>query len=101
MKEVKLINAIVRENGNSIDKINIRKPKTGDLRGVKLTDLFQMDVSTLTILIPRLCTPTITAADINNMDLADILEIGTTVVSFFERVPMGTEMKNPENTPAS
>ncbi|KFA28137.1 tail protein, partial [Xanthomonas vasicola pv. vasculorum NCPPB 1326] len=44
----------------TITQINVRKPGAGELRGLKLTDVLQLDVTALATLLPRISSPTLT-----------------------------------------
>ena len=81
---VKLSQPIERTTG-AITEITLRKPATGELRGLKLMDVMQMDVNALGVLLPRIAQPTITKADIDAMSLADITELGVEVIGFFSQ----------------
>lgn len=86
---VKLSTPIKRSTGE-VAELTLRKPATGELRGIKLMDLMQMDVNALGVLLPRIAQPTITKADVDAMDLADVLELGVAVIGFFEAKPATT-----------
>lgn len=75
----------ITHGDQSITTLTLRKPAAGELRGLKLMDLMQMDVNALGVLLPRIAQPTITKADIDAMDLADLTEIGVEVVGFFSQ----------------
>lgn len=81
---VKLSKPIERTSG-PITELTLRKPATGELRGLKLMDVMQMDVNALSVLLPRIAQPTITKADIDAMDLADITDLGVEVIGFFSQ----------------
>lgn len=66
----------------SITSITLRKPMSGELRGVSLIDLAQMDVLSLRKVLPRITTPTLTDIEIGRMDPADLLQCGVAVGSF-------------------
>lgn len=78
---ITLDNPIVRD-GQKIEQITVRKPVSGELRGVSLVDLAQMEVSALQKVLPRITTPALTAVDLNNMDPADLTQLGITVAGF-------------------
>lgn len=65
-----------------ITTITLRKPASGELRGVSLIDLAQMDVLSLRKVLPRITTPTLTDIEIGRMDPADLLQCGVVVGSF-------------------
>ena len=60
----------------------MRKPQSGELRGVTLTDLLQMDVNALAMVLPRITMPTLTKNDVLTMDPADLTQMGTEVAGF-------------------
>ncbi|GAE48578.1 phage tail assembly protein [Xanthomonas arboricola] len=67
----------------TITDLKVRKPGAGELRGLKLVDVLQMDITALTTLLPRISSPTLTTADINALDPADLLAVGQEVALFF------------------
>jgi hypothetical protein len=82
--EVELSTPIVRGVSQTISKLMIRKPVTRELRGLKLMDVLQMDVTALSVLVPRICDPFITKPEFDDLEMADILGIGVAVAGFFE-----------------
>lgn len=82
LKSVDLDEPIKRASGD-ITRLMIRKPKAGALRGVTLMALVQVDVQALRTVLPRVCDPIITPAEIGELDPADLLNVGATVASFF------------------
>lgn len=66
----------------TITSISLRKPMSGELRGLSLIDVMQMDVLALRKLLPRISTPTLTDAEIGRMDPADLLQCGVAVSGF-------------------
>ncbi|WP_083329670.1 phage tail assembly protein [Achromobacter xylosoxidans] len=81
-KSVDLDEPIKRASGDIV-RLLIRKPKAGALRGVTLMALVQVDVQALTTVLPRVCEPILTPAEIRDLDPADLLNVGATVASFF------------------
>lgn len=65
-----------------IHQVILRKPLSGSLRGVTLSDLAQMDVLALRKVLPRISTPALTEHEIGLMDPADLLQCGVAVASF-------------------
>lgn len=80
-KPVTLDSPIVRGE-QVIEVVELRKPSAGELRGISLSELLQLDVTALQKVIPRLSKPTLTEADIQQLDPADLLQLGTEVASF-------------------
>lgn len=73
----------IQRGEQTINTITLRKPNAGELRGIKLVDLLQMDVGAVATLLPRITEPTLTAADVNKLDPADLVAIGTATAGFF------------------
>lgn len=73
----------IKRSAGDIAQLTIRKPKAGALRGVTLMALAQIDVQALKIVLPRICDPILSPAEIIDMDPADLMSVGATVASFF------------------
>jgi hypothetical protein len=65
-----------------ISTVTLRKPCAGELRGIHLAELLNLDVASLIKVIPRITSPGITAPEAAGMDPADLLAIGGKVVGF-------------------
>ena len=72
----------IKRGTSEITSITLRKPSSGELRGVLLIDLLNMDVSSLIKVIPRISSPGITAPEAASMDPADLLAIGSKIAGF-------------------
>lgn len=72
----------IKRGDNEVPSIALRKPAAGELRGVTLTDLLQMDVAALTKVVPRISEPSLTEAEVARMDPADLVQIGGVVAGF-------------------
>lgn len=72
----------IQRGNTTITELQIRKPKAGELRGVSLMEVAQIDVMALRKVLPRITTPTLTDIEIGNMDPADILQCGVAVAGF-------------------
>lgn len=78
---VKLENPILRGN-TEITEIELRRPNAGTLKGVTLTAVLEMDVNALTTVLPRITNPALTQRDVQNLDPADLVALGSEVASF-------------------
>lgn len=84
MSDVTLQSPIKRGAGNEpIKSLSVRKPLAGELRGLKLTDVLQMDVGAMLILLPRITSPAILPDEAASLDLADLMALSGKVVGFF------------------
>lgn len=77
MKQEKCVNLTqpILRGEKQMTEIKVRKPNVAALKGLKLLDLFQSDVNAWIELLPRITTPTLTKADINRMDVADLTQL--------------------------
>lgn len=69
----------------TIASISLRRPSAGELRGVKLIDLAHIDVIALSMVLPRITTPTLTKQEIERLDPADLTELGARVALFLTK----------------
>ncbi|SDK67573.1 phage tail assembly protein [Billgrantia gudaonensis] len=72
----------IQRGSQTVTELTIRKPKSGALRGVALTDVLQMDVTALTTVLPRITQPSLSKAEIGDMDPADLVQCGGVVAGF-------------------
>ncbi|MBX9612436.1 MAG: phage tail assembly protein [Burkholderiales bacterium] len=75
----------IRRDGQVIDILTLRKPAAGELRGLSLVAVLQMDVDALSNLLPRISNPTIHKPEVLAMDPADILAAGIVVAGFLQQ----------------
>lgn len=81
-EETVTLDAPLQRGETLIETVTIRKPMAGELRGVSLIELMQMDVLALRKVLPRITTPTLTDLEIGRMDPADLVQCGVAVSSF-------------------
>lgn len=72
----------IHRGETSIDAVSLRKPTAGELRGVSLVDLLQMDVDAISKVLPRITTPTLLEQEIAGMDPAVLLTMGAAISGF-------------------
>jgi hypothetical protein len=65
-----------------IDTVKIRRPRSGELRGLNIADLVQMNVAATAKLLPRITIPPLSDAEINNLDPADLTQFGMEIQDF-------------------
>ncbi len=84
MQTVSLTNPIT-VNGSKVTALKLRVPLAGDLRGLKMTEVFSFDTSAIFALVLRITTEPLTQEALDRMSAADLLAVCTTVAGFFER----------------
>lgn len=88
--KITLDSPIIRDS-QDVKEVIVRKPVAGELRGVNLLDLAQLDVTALQKVLPRITTPALTALEVNNMNLADLMQLGVVVAGFLVTKSMKEE----------
>ena len=79
---VTLMEPIVRGE-TTINKLTLRKPGAGELRGLNLADLYQLDVAAILTVATRISDPILSMADAESLSAGDLMEIGGTIKGFF------------------
>ncbi|WP_338725807.1 phage tail assembly protein [Shewanella baltica] len=88
-KKITLDQPIIRGK-ESVTEVTLRKPKAGELRGLSLSDLLNLDVNAISTVLPRISSPMITKDEVLNMDPADLVQIGGEISNFL--VPKKLQM---------
>ncbi len=87
------LSAPVEIDGKDVTGIDLRKPRTGELRGLKMTNVLQMDTDAMIKLLPRITQPPLTSAQVAALDPADFVALcGKTMVFFATK----TDLRNLE-----
>lgn len=75
-----LLDEPLRRGDQLLTTVSLRKPSSGELRGIQLADLLQMDVSSLIKLLPRISE--LLEHEVRALDPADLVAIGVKVTGF-------------------
>ncbi|MBK0062613.1 MULTISPECIES: phage tail assembly protein [unclassified Acinetobacter] len=67
-----------------ITQLEIRKPNVPALQGIKIAELLQGDVDAICKVIPRVTNPTLTRAQIIQLEPSDIAQIGAVLMLFLQ-----------------
>jgi len=82
MATITLSEPIVRGE-TSITEIAIRKPKSGELRGLSIQDLMTARVSAVLDVLPRISMPPITQQEADNLEAQDLAACAGAIMDFF------------------
>jgi hypothetical protein len=93
-QQVKLKSGL-QSGKTTITELTIRKPLTGDLRGVKLVDFIELDIDSLAKVLPRIATPAIAEHEVFNLDLIDLSEITKVIASFLSETSNSATTESP------
>jgi len=72
----------IQRGSTSITEITLRKPNSGELRGLSLQRLHQADAEEIMKLLPRITLPSLTPPECAQLDPADLSEAGGHIISF-------------------
>ncbi len=75
----------IQRAGQTINTLQLRKPTAGELRGLSLIAVLQMDIDALATLLPRISTPVIHKPEVLAMDPADLLACGIVAAGFLQQ----------------
>jgi len=75
----------IKRDGQTITAFTLRKPAAGSLRGLSLVSVLNMEVDTLSTLLPRISDPMIHKPEVLAMDPADVLAAGIVVAGFLQQ----------------
>ena len=67
----------------AIDTLTLRKPKSGELRGLSLQDILGNEVTVMLRLIPRISEPPLTDDEVDQLEAEDLAEMAGTIRGFF------------------
>ena len=79
------LSSSVTVDGEKITKVALRKPTSGELRGLNLANIMQMDVSTMIRLLPRITTPPLSEGQVAALEPEDLMDLSAKTVVFFAR----------------
>lgn len=77
-----------------ISALELRQPTAGDLRGIKLTAIMDLDVSTILTLTARISLTPMPTATLDAMSPADLANLSAGIADFFNPAPT-TETASP------
>jgi len=81
-QEVTLDTPVVRGD-TRIESVRVRKPRSGELRGLKLFDLMQQDVDQVRKALPRVTMPSLTQEEVDQLEAGDFVALGSELALFF------------------
>ncbi|HDT0711570.1 phage tail assembly protein [Morganella morganii] len=84
----------IKRGDTEITSVTVRKPNSGALRGVRLQALMEMDVNSMTEVLPRITDPSLTKPEIGAMPPGDLLNMSIEVVNFLLPKSMQADYRN-------
>lgn len=83
--EATTLTSPVKIDGKSVSSIALRRPQAGELRGLKMMDVMQMDTDAMISLLPRITQPSMTGAQVAALDPADFVALAMRAMVFFAK----------------
>lgn len=66
----------------TVDAVTVRRPGAGELRGLSISALLNLDYIALEKLLPRITVPRLNPPDVAALDPADLVQLGSEVMDF-------------------
>lgn len=82
MEKITLIEPIVRGE-TTITELTIRKPKSGELRGLSIQELMNSRIASTLDILPRITIPPITQVEADNLETEDMAAAAGVIIGFF------------------
>ncbi|MBR8114443.1 phage tail assembly protein [Burkholderia cenocepacia] len=79
---VVVLDTPIKRGEQEITEVTLRKPAAGELRGTSLNALVNLDVDALGKVLPRISSPMLTEFDVQQLDPADLVQLGVAFASF-------------------
>lgn len=73
----------IKVGDTEITSVTLRKPKAGELRGLKVSDILQMDVDSMMTLLPRITSPVLDPSVVADLDADNFGPLAQKTMSFF------------------
>lgn len=72
----------LKRGEKEIAEVHVRKPNSGELRGLSVSALLNLDYASLEKLLPRITNPRLNPPDVAALDPADLVQLGGEVMDF-------------------
>lgn len=72
----------LKRGETEITEITLRKPAAGELRGLSLSALLNLDAGAVMQLLPRISTPLLTPDEAQRLDVPDLVACGLEIAAF-------------------
>lgn len=76
------LEAPVIRGEQTIETIELRRPQAGELRGLSLSDLLNMEVTAVIKLLPRISTPSLLEQEVAALEPQDLVSIAAEIAGF-------------------
>lgn len=88
------LDAPFKRGEKMVETITVRRPNVGALRGTSLAQLMMMDTDSIQKVLPRCTEPPLIKSEMEQLDPADLVQLGTAVVHFL--LPKKDRQESPE-----
>lgn len=82
----------IQIGGSKHSVIIVRKPSVQALRKIRISELLNGDVNSICTILPLCTSPTLTQQQINEIEPADIVQLGAAVIYFLQPKSVRAEM---------
>lgn len=72
----------IQRGSQRITHVQLRRPSAGQLRGISLSALMNLDTSAVLMLLPRITQPTLVKHEVEALDPVDLVNLANEVIDF-------------------
>ena len=72
----------IKRGDDEVTEITLRKPNTGALRGLMLSNILQIDVDSMVKLLPRISTPSLSQKELYDLQPSDFTQLALEAAGF-------------------
>ncbi|MEI2454584.1 phage tail assembly protein [Lysobacter firmicutimachus] len=73
----------IKRGESEIASVTVRRPVSGELRGLSMLDLMRLEMDAVQKVLPRITMPTLTAFEVSQLDPADTAQFAMAIADFF------------------
>ena len=72
----------IKRGDTVVETVQVRKPNSGECRGLAIADIGTGDIDAYCTLLPRITSPALTKQEVSELDLADMVQFVKKVSDF-------------------
>jgi len=93
----------IKRGDNIIERVYLRRPQAGEMRGISIVDLCRMEATAAMTLLPRISSPPLSVQEVSALDIFDIGEFAANIQAMVTDRPLrpGAEQETTTTTAPS
>ncbi|MGE5563133.1 MAG: phage tail assembly protein [Bacillota bacterium] len=66
-----------------VETVRLRRPESGELRGLSMVDIVKLEVEAIQELLPRISEPKLTDQEVRHLSAPDLFQLSAEIAGFF------------------